>query len=105
MKTIAQMVDKIKFTEKELNMMQGLAYSAYRINLEMSKKENKQLTFIERKIMKEKMFKLISKISWEYKKSCYEFEEMKEEDFKEYAKNLLEELFINNDVAKNIKQV
>lgn len=103
MKTIAQMANRIKFTENEISMMQGLAYSVYQINLEMAKKENKQLTLIERKGMKEKMFKLISKITWEYKKACYEFEEMKETDFKEYAKNLLEELFINSSEAKNIK--
>lgn len=103
MKTIAQMANRIKFTENEIRMMQGLAYSTYLINLEMAKKEEKQLTFIERKSMKEKMFKLISKITWEYKKSCYELEEMKEEDFKEYAKNLLEELFINSNVIKNVK--
>ena len=102
MKIIAQIANRMKFTENEISVIQKLAYSAYQINLEMAKKENKKLTFIERKRMKENMFKIISKVSWEYKKAFYEFEEMKEEDFREYTKILLEELFINNCIDRNM---
>lgn len=93
-KTIGQIVGRVKFTENEIAMTRGLADAAYEINLEFAKKESIKLSSNQKKKMKEKFFKLVSKTVWEYKVKLYPNKEISEDEFKEFAMVVLKELFI-----------
>lgn len=94
-KTIGQIVGRIKFTENEISMARGLADAVYDINLEFSEKENIKLSKEQKNEMKEKFFKLVSKIVWEYKVKFYQNKEIPEDKFKDFAMVVLKELFID----------
>ena len=94
-KTIGQMAGRVKFTENEIAMTRGLANAVYDINLEFSEKENIKLSKEQKNEMKEKFFKLVSKIVWEYKVKLYPNKEIGEDEFKEFAMVVLKELFID----------
>lgn len=94
-KTIGQIVRRVKFTENEISMARGLADAVYDINLEFSEKENIKLSKEEKNEMKEKFFKLVSKIVWEYKVKFYSNKEIPQDKFKDFAMVVLKELFID----------
>lgn len=94
-KTIGQMAGRVKFTENEIAMTRGLADAVYDINLEFSEKENIKLSKEQKNELKEKFFKLVSKIVWEYKVKFYSNKEIPEDKFKDFAMVVLKELFID----------
>ncbi len=86
---------RVKFTENEIAMTRGLADAIYDINLEFSEKENIKLSKEQKNEMKEKFFKLVSKIVWEYKVKFYQNKEIPEDKIKDFAMVVLKGLFID----------
>lgn len=97
MNTIGLMAGRIKFTENELAMSKGLMDAICDINIELMKKDGKRLNKSQKKIMEEKIYKIVSKTIWEYKKKFYFNREMTEDEFKEMSEYLFEVLFNNNN--------
>ena len=81
-KTIAQMAGRMKFTENEIAMTQGFAEALHDISNE-----------INQNLSNEDCYRLATKVSWTYKETCSPNEEVKEEDFQEYIKVIMSNIF------------
>lgn len=96
-KTIGQMAGRVKFTENEIAMVQGLALAACKINNDIAKKKGITFSKEDSKKIKELIFRMITKSFWNLKEKTYPNSEFPEDYFKEYAIILLNEIFSTNE--------